>query len=400
MTVRAAQLWFVTIALAVLTSLWSYIFADPNFLLVAHPWYVRFQETMHAWQGNPWSGAPIFLLLVLSWFSVYRSWMMKIGEFSPFARWIAWGSVLGILVLGHNALSHDIFNYLFNAKMVLEYGSNPHVQTALDFAQDPWTRFMHNTHTPAPYGWGWTLLSLVPYSLGLGKFALAYLVMKLWMVLGLIATVLSLAWLEKKVWGTTNRFWLFAWNPLVLLEVALNGHNDVWMMWPALVALALLLPIITVRWSSILSLFVAGGLLGASIYQKFVTVVLLPLVPLFLPLNVIWQRWPFLDNLVAFGRRYWPDLAALALLAPLLTARSQQFHPWYLVWALCFLPLVRSSLVRAILLGLSVSSLLRYLPWLDARLEYSPEILALQKAITATGAVAGVITWWKNRSRV
>jgi hypothetical protein len=130
-----------------------------------------------------------------------------------------------------------------------------------------------------------------------------------------------------------------------------------------------------------------------SVVQKYVTVVLLPLVPL-----LVSFRWPrFLQRPLSALRAYWPELAALAFLAPLVTARSQQFHPWYLVWALCFYPLIRSRLLRSILIGLSVASLLRYLPWLENSLEYTPTVLALQKAITGTGLVAGMLMWWKTR---
>jgi hypothetical protein len=115
-------------------------------------------------------------------------------------------------------------------------------------------------------------------------------------------------------------------------------------------------------------------------------------VPLLLSL-----KYPIFERLVAPLRRFWPELAVLALLAPLFTARSQQFHPWYLVWALCFLPVLGSRLLRSILIGLSIASLLRYVPWLDNSLEYTPVVLALQKAISATGLVAGVLMWWKSK---
>ena len=41
-------------------------------------------------------------------------------------------SIVLILLLSHNALSHDMFNY-FNARMVVKYAMNPHIHTALEF---------------------------------------------------------------------------------------------------------------------------------------------------------------------------------------------------------------------------------------------------------------------------
>jgi hypothetical protein len=392
MTRRALSLWFGTLFLAALTSLWSYIFADSNFLLLTHPWYVAFQRFMLAQQSNDWLRAPAWLMLVVGWFALYAFWIRWLKDLSPVQRVIAWLSVIAVLLAGHNALSHDIFNYLFNAKMVMVYNADPHVKTALDFASDPWVRFMHNIHTPAPYGWGWTALSLIPYTFGLGKFALSYLAMRAWMVAGLVAAVAVIAQMEKKLTGKMEKVWFFAWNPLVLIEVALNGHNDVWMMWPALLALFFLLGTKLEKkylFASVLSIFA----LAVSIVQKYVTIVLVPVVPLLFAV-----RYPvFFERIAAYFRRFWPELAVLALLAPLFTSRSQQFHPWYLVWALCFLPLIRSRLLKSILLSLSVASLLRYLPWLDNSLEYSPVILALQKALSATGLVAGIIMWWNQK---
>src|SRR3990172_6981226 len=76
-------------------------------------------------------------------------------------------------------LSSDIYNYIFNAKMVWVYGANPHRQVALNFPDDQWLRFMHNTHTPAPYGYGWTMLSLVPSVIGQNHLKLTLLLVKM-----------------------------------------------------------------------------------------------------------------------------------------------------------------------------------------------------------------------------
>ena len=50
--------------------------------------------------------------------------------------------------------------------MVVDHSANPHISTAWDFVSDPWTRFVQNAHSPAPYGYGWTGLSVGPYLLG------------------------------------------------------------------------------------------------------------------------------------------------------------------------------------------------------------------------------------------
>src|SRR5690606_16427971 len=94
--------------------------------------------------------------------------------------------ILSPLLLAYNALSHDVFNYIFNAKMVRVYQADPHNKVALDFPQDDWLRFMHNTHTPAPYGYGWTAMSLVPSAIGMDKFVITWELFRLFSVVSLV----------------------------------------------------------------------------------------------------------------------------------------------------------------------------------------------------------------------
>src|SRR6185369_17294945 len=104
-----------------------------------------------------------------------------------------------------------------------------------------WVRFMNNIETPAPYGYGWTALSLLPYSVGFNRFNPTYYAFKLFMIGGFIL----LFWVQTKLALELHdksfhwKRWLFFLNPLVLLETVGNAHNDTWMM--ALYFLALLL---------------------------------------------------------------------------------------------------------------------------------------------------------------
>ena len=65
----------------------------------------------------------------------------------------------------------------------------------------------------------------------------------------------------------------------------------------------------------------------------------------------------------------------------MLTSRSQQFHPWYLSWSLVWLPVIKNKVWRNTLLLFSISSLVRYLPWMLEN-GYNPQILLKQKLIT------------------
>ena len=145
-------------------------------------------------------------------------------------------------------------------------------------------------------------------------------------------------------------------NPLLLIEVVSNVHNDLWMMVPAVISLNL---IKDKKTSGRMMLSLLLLLISASI--KLAT---LALVPIWLSLVIPWQKiWPKLYKWIT---RHWAFLASLALFLPLLTPRSKQFLPWYLSWSLVWLPLIKPQFKawKMSLIVLSVSAMLRYLPYL------------------------------------
>lgn len=360
-------------------SLWSYFLMPGNLTLVQWLPYLNFQNWMWQIAKDPMLITSLYaaLLLIFIGSLLWLSHQLKSSNWTNIT--IALVVIASIFILGHNALSADIYNYLFNAKMVISYQADPHLKTALDFPADPWLRFMHNVHTPAPYGYGWTALSLIPGSTVLLGFLPSYLTMRLFMVLGW-GIWLYLIWLLSKQKSDSLAKWLpLVLSPLVLIETLGNGHNDVWMMIPALAGFLVLIKQKDQRiWQ--LTNLLALGLLGMSISIKLATIVLLPIYLLYIFRQYIPQKWQHY-------LQYWPDASALLLLAPLLTSRSQWFHPWYLIWALSFLPLLHGKVLKSILLALSYASLLRYTPWLFNNREYSELILQQMRLVTWGGGL-------------
>jgi hypothetical protein len=300
------------------------------------------------------------------------------------------------LVLASNALSYDIFNYLFNAKMMVVYHANPHQSVALDYGYDDWTRFMHNTHTPAPYGYGWSLLSLVPYSLGFGKLLSTWLSFKAfsWLSYFLLAV---LTWHN----STKNQRWL-VWltllNPLLLIEVVGNSHNDLWMLVPALASLLLVLNKLT-SFKVVASL----ALLAVSISIKLASVAVAPIWLVLVAGPLVLDKVKpksLLARALNFAQEQWAWLASVALFLPLMTERSKYFLPWYITWALVWLPFFTvpklkplaqlQRLWQCLLIGFSISSLYRYLPFLSQG-NYDGQVVPHQIAITWIGGVVGTI---------
>lgn len=348
-------LLFSYFVLFLLFVLFSYVFADPNLFLWKGEWFVDVQTWL--WRTilpkqllRTYLGAGLLLALFCNYLLILRQFAATgLANRAAFWRFLFLLSVP--LLLSYNALSYDIFNYIFNAKMVLDFGANPHVRTAQEFSDEPMLRFMNNIHTVAPYGYGWTALSLLPYALGLGKFILQFLSFKAFAALSLFLGLLVMEKLLIQQHGKVS-YQKLAWfflNPLVLIEVLSSGHNDLFMMVPALFAIYLAL---NDRKQHSWTILIIVAAMALSISIKFATLALLP----FFVYLLIKNKLPKIENYF--------DFLSLALFVPLLTERSKQFLPWYLLWSLIFLPLGRQKLWRELLIVFSLSALLRYVPWM------------------------------------
>jgi len=415
MPVRLRPLWLLYALLLTSFAFFSYGLTAPNLVLTAWAPYWNFQTWMWATFFNQRQVLTQTYLLLLTGLFIIYSWLWYRSQkyavtFRSLAtRFMPWWIALLIpLFLGYNALSFDIFNYIFNARMIVLYQVSPYHNVALDFPLDNWTRFMHNIHTFSPYGYGWTSLSLLPYMIGMGKFLPTWLVFKAFSCVSLL-----LLWV-----ATTFRFWsqkaeliplapliLVFLNPLILLEFGLTGHNDLWMMAPAVASLWLVsIRNSKYRWP-VLALSLA--LLAFSISIKIATIVLIPIWLILLITSVLPE-----SDLSSAIRKFWPVAASLALLSLLTTARSQYFHPWYLSWVIVWLPFYPTStanrslklsvsFIKLLIICFSFTSLLRYVPWLLTG-EYPDWVIFQQRLITwaavplSTVIFLGNLIWEKQ----
>lgn len=227
------KLYFFLISLLFLLgttaiTFYSYTQVDLNLTLSNNMVYQRIQQQLIniGYFNRPLSTV-IFLILFIA-FTIYYLLFIVHYERWKFSQKQIWTLILSgsiILVFSYPAFAHDIFNYIFDARILVTYHQNPWVMTPLDFPQDEWTRFMRWTHVSSVYPPGWILTTIPFYLFGFGKFVLTLFSFK---ILGLISFLAS-SWLMLKLAG--QKAWMFwSFNPMVLIESLSSVHNEIVMV--------------------------------------------------------------------------------------------------------------------------------------------------------------------------
>ena len=233
--------WFLAIIIVV----YSYSQIDLNLTLSSNSLYQTFQQKMiQLGYFNRSLSAFIYLTLIILLFANYYLLitLTKKGKLRLSQIWLLILVAGGIFLFSYPAFSHDIFNYIFDVRILLYHKANPWMYTALDFPIDPWTRFMHWTHRTYPYGPFWIIASIIPYALGFGKFVLTLFNFKLLLsfsYLGSCYLVYKISQSFKQEMAMINLS-LFAFNPLVLNESLISPHLDIFMVFLGLLAIYLI----------------------------------------------------------------------------------------------------------------------------------------------------------------
>jgi hypothetical protein len=214
-------------------SVYSYFLVDPNLTLVNHPLWESFRNFTVYWgyYQRGWSVA-LYLALVLLLYLFHRYFVRNAKNVNLRYLLVILG---GVGLLSYPFLSHDFFNYMFDAKIFTFYGQNPYLKSALDFPADQWVRFMHWTHRTYPYGPVFLLLSFLPSALSFGKFLISYLLFK---VLFLVLVLSGLFLVGKKY---KKEVVYIGTQPLFILEGLVNMHNDLVALGLVLLGVAFLL---------------------------------------------------------------------------------------------------------------------------------------------------------------
>jgi alpha-1,6-mannosyltransferase len=196
--------------------------------------------------------------------------------------WVCGGATALCMSAMYPVSAIDIYIYAAHSRLFTTYGVNPSAAFPRDYPSDPWTRLASRQwgQYESPYGPLWNLLAApvmanadtsITFALvGFKLLALASLLLGTWAVMR--------AWQAVSPQDAATGALFFLWNPLVLWEGIGNGHNDLVMMAPLLLAFwaynqrrdGLVVPLIV-----------------SAVFVKYVPVVLLPLAAL-----AVWRRAP------------------------------------------------------------------------------------------------------------
>lgn len=332
-------------------ALFSYSQIDLNLTLSTDPTYQRFQETMIklGYFERPTSTAiylSLLALLTISFVFFIRKFA-KNSKSQIRALFPVIFLIYSVAVFAYPAFSHDIYNYMFDARIVSKHHLSPYDFRALDFPDDTWTRFMRWTHRYYPYGPSWLWLTLIPSYLGGEKFLATLFLFKIMFFLAALGNCYLTYVIAKKI-GAMNPDFIalfFSLNPLVIIESIISPHNEVFLLFFMLLSLYLFFT--RQKLLSFLSLLLSIGI-------KFLSVVLLPLyIGDFLKRKKFTPKQILGMTLVLY----------LVALVPVILAR--ELYPWYFipVFALASF-FANKPIFFWTSLGLSVGTLARYAPFL------------------------------------
>lgn len=337
--------------------IFSYAYVDLNLTISQNPQVLRFITLMQqlGYYNRPIATIIYSLFLIVAFlFFVLNLWLFYKSKIGKSYLKFATLANTAVLIFAYPYLSADLFNYLFDAKIILKYHSLPYTHRPLDFPNDEWLRFMRWVHRFSPYGPLWLGVSLIPAILGLGKFILNFLAFKIFIgafhLLNsyLIFNILKKIDAKKALLGTA----FYALNPLLLIEGIANAHNDIVLASSLILTIYFFVKRETVK--SYLAIF-------AGVLVKYIPLLVLPW---FIIGGVNYKKVILLS--LASMTIFTFIFSTFPIKVPFVPGGSTQvqFQPWYLFWTLPYIALL--PVWPLIILGLSISlgASIRYLPFL------------------------------------
>ncbi len=309
-----------------------------------------FQTIEKSFQYVGWFNRPVSTYLYIAVFAIlfflYLATIRLVSKnkLSRKKIWLAIFIMTGILTLSYNAFSYDLFNYVFDAKIVTFYHQNPYIHKALDFPNDPMLSFMRWTHRVYPYGPIWLGLTIPLSFVGANIFIVTVYLFKIMIASFFLLTVWSIERIGKtlKFENVLLPVVAFAFNPFVLSESLVSAHNDIVMMGLALYATSLLMDKKTVKGSVVYILSIGLKFATAFSFAGYILLLLFKKTKYVIEASII-----------------------LSIVAVIVASMRTNFQPWYLLYVVPFaVLLIGKRYARYPLYIFSTASVIYYIPFL------------------------------------
>lgn len=238
-------------------------------------WYRRDVDMANITGHSHW-GMVGFVVAVVELFTLFGlGWWLARNLEGRGTLWLVLGAgavFLGTMVYVYPVTAIDVYAYIQQSWIMVHYHQNPIFVTPAQFPHDPLMQYARGWQGfGTPYGPLGIVVDAVPVLLAGGSLLGSLILLKALfslLALGTAWAVYETLAIVKPRYAVSGAL-LVAWNPLVVIEVGANGHNDIAMMF--LTSLALL--------AMARRHYTAGPLLlVGAVLIKYTVVLLLPLL--------------------------------------------------------------------------------------------------------------------------
>jgi hypothetical protein len=175
-----------------------------------------------------------FTNYILCAYLIRKCWILGDDPWTLRFIWAGAGLIGCVFAITPIMLSHDIFVYAGYGRLISAYHVNPYFTPLSSYPQDPFYLLDDWRTTTSAYGPIWMVVCAI-FAFILGPNALWHVIAFRLFALAahLLNRLLSLKilrWMNYSPQTQTIGTLLYTWNPLVLMESSLGGHNDVFMI--------------------------------------------------------------------------------------------------------------------------------------------------------------------------
>lgn len=354
--------------------IYSYTQVDLSLTLSKASIFQSIQKTFQhiGWFERPLSSA-LYIVVFSVLFLIYI-WTIRLVSNNRIDRKLVWITILsitGVLTVSYNAFSYDLFNYIFDAKIVTFYQQNPYLHKALDFPGDPMLSFMHWTHRTYPYGPVWLLITVPVSFMGSQIFIVTFFLFKILISSFFILTIWAVEKISvlQRLKNPLLPLAVIAFNPFVLSESLVSSHNDIVMMGLFMLGLYFILSKEKTK----------GWLLVIlSIGVKFATLLTAILV--------------ILSSLTNKGKYLIYGSLLVMSVAVIAASIRTNYQPWYFLYVVPFIALLSpKKFVLVSFIIFTVINVIYYVPYLYAG-NWDPPIPLTLNIIVIAGLVLSIAT--------